>query len=232
MHTTEMEVRYKIGERGADTIIIDPKLTCQQPTTIPNADKIPRLCVKNPTTKVDEELRQLFDSLDERGSKQLPTRCLAMLFRAARVKKFLNPLESAKLVDECLDMLEVEEKEATFDYAFFKAMVLLHTNSEDLPTNSRCLRKIDVAAVMTMMGLPLSDEEAQQYRSPVPVTRKKISLKRAFKIYEYVRGQRLRVMLSDSQQQLQSLATQRIGKLLQKYRISKLIAIFNFESKI
>jgi hypothetical protein len=222
MNTKKMETRYNIGQEGGSTITIDPQMKSlkQLHKDIDHPEKIPQLLFKNPSTTFDTELRQLFDAFDEAGAKKLPTRCLAPLLCAARVKKFLNPLQSAKLVDQMLNMLEVNETEGTFDYEFFKTMVLFHTDPADLPTNKKCLQKVDTEAVMEMMGLPLSSEEITRYCRSATI-KHKLSLPKAFDVYEYIRGQRLRSMLSDSKDKLRTFAQKNIKQLLREFKTSQ-----------
>jgi hypothetical protein len=172
LDTKKLETRYMIGEEGANTIIINPQATSQKERNpdIPKSKKIPSLIFENPDSADDTEIRQLFDCLSE-SREELPTRCLAILFRAARVQKFLDPLACASLVDQCMDMLEVYEKEGTFNFAFFKAMLLYHTDVATLQTSETCLAGVDVDAVMEMMGLPLSAEESLESRYSSPITR-------------------------------------------------------------
>ena len=172
----------------------------------------------------------MFDSCTER-TKELPTRCLAPLLRAARVKPFLNPLTSAYLVDKCLDLLEVWEKEGSFDYDFFKAIVLHYTIPAELNMSEACLKGIDVESVMEMMGLPLSTKERREARYNSHITKTALSLSEAFNVYEFVRAQRLSTMLLKSKSQLRTLATQNIRQLLQDYKDNKDLTTF-FRTRI
>ena len=99
-------------------------------------------------------------------------------------------------------------------------MTLFHTDPADLSSNKKCLKRVDTGAVMEMMGLPLSSEEITKYR-PSATTKNKLSLRKAFDVYEYIRGQRLRSMLSDSKDKLRTFAQKHIEQLLSEFKISK-----------
>ena len=153
--TEKMETRYCFPEEKSEEgkekerpmITIHPSLVTENDRKIPGKSKVPELLFSLPETKLHTELRQLFDCFAE-GKDKLPTRCLGPLFRAARVKTFLEPLASADLVDKCLDLLECYEEEGTFDFDFFKYMVLHFTHESDFQINESCLEGVDVQSVM------------------------------------------------------------------------------------
>ena len=217
INTEKMKTRYMVGEENAETITLNPSPTSKKKKNATIKKKVPDLLFKTPDTDLDTEFRQLFDCLTER-TEEPPTRCLGPLFRAARIKPFLDPLSAASLVDKCLDMLEVWEKEATFSYDFFRAMLLHFTDPNDLNLDEMCLEQIDVDSTMVMMGLSLSSTERKEARYNLPIAKTSLSLSQAMKVYEYVRAQRLVKMLKTSKSDMQRLAKAQIRGLVQKHK--------------
>ena len=107
-------------------------------------------------------------------------------------------------------MLEVFEKEGTFDFEIYKALLLYHLDPQHLPTDETCLVGFDVESIMEMFGLPLSQAEKKQREYNQPVTKTTITLTEAFNVYEYVRAKRLLVLLQTSQAELKKIAKKKI----------------------